>query len=157
MNPDHVVRPNQHRTVHEGGPLRFVLVHGSMDRQSGFARLVKHLRDFGEVVTYDRRGYGRSTPHSGPFGIEAQVADLIGLLEGRPAVLVGHSFGGNVALAAAERYPSLVKGVVVYETPLSWEPWWPGTTAGAAGRVRAADLGRSAGAGQPAGDLACLR
>ena len=50
---------------------------------------------------------------------------------GRRAVIVGHSYGGNVALATAERHPSLVAGVVIYETPLSWEPWWPGTTAGA--------------------------
>ena len=109
-----------------------VLIHGTMDRGAGMLKLSRRLDHSYRVLRYDRRGYGRSTPHSGPFGIEAQVADLIGLLEGRPAVLVGHSFGGNVALAAAERYPSLVKGVVVYETPLSWEPWWPGTTAGAA-------------------------
>ena len=50
---------------------------------------------------------------------------------GRPAVLVGHSYGGNVALAAAQMHPHLVAGVAIYETPLSWEPWWPGTTAGA--------------------------
>jgi hypothetical protein len=41
------------------------------------------------------------------------------------------TYGGDVALAAAEQHPDLVAGVAVYETPLSWEPWWPGTTAGA--------------------------
>ena len=60
----------------------------------------------------------------------AQVDDLVELLAGRQAVLVGHSYGGNVALATAEHHPDLVAGVAVYETPLSWEPWWPGTTAG---------------------------
>jgi pimeloyl-ACP methyl ester carboxylesterase len=45
-------------------------------------------------------------------------------------VLVGHSYGGNVALTAADRHPDLVAGVAVYEIPMSWEPWWPGTTAG---------------------------
>jgi pimeloyl-ACP methyl ester carboxylesterase len=54
----------------------------------------------------------------------------VALLAGRQAVLVGHSYGGNVALATAERHPELVAGVAAYETPLSWEPWWPGTTAG---------------------------
>jgi pimeloyl-ACP methyl ester carboxylesterase len=43
----------------------------------------------------------------------------------------GHSYGGNIALAAAARHPALVMGVAVYEPPLSWLDWWPGTTAGA--------------------------
>ena len=53
-----------------------------------------------------------------------------GVLAGRRAVLVGHSYGGDVALATADRHPDLVAGVAVYETPLSWLPWWPNTTAG---------------------------
>ena len=59
------------------------------------------------------------------------MVDLVGLLDGRPAVVFGHSYGGNVALALAERHPELVQAVGVYETPLSWLDWWPGTTAGA--------------------------
>ena len=29
------------------------------------------------VLRYDRRGYGRSTPHAGPFAMDAQVDDLV--------------------------------------------------------------------------------
>ena len=79
------------------------------------------------VLRYDRRGYGRSFPHDGPFAMDAQVADLVGLLDGRRAVLIGHSYGGNIALATADHHPDLVAGVAVYETPMSWEPWWPGS------------------------------
>jgi len=46
-------------------------------------------------------------------------------------VLIGHSFGGNIALAASVRLHEQVVGVSTYETPLSWMDWWPGTTAGA--------------------------
>jgi pimeloyl-ACP methyl ester carboxylesterase len=49
--------------------------------------------------------------------------------------VLGHSYGGNIALATAERHRGLVGGVVVYETPLSWLPWWPGTTAGGDARA----------------------
>ena len=45
--------------------------------------------------------------------------------------MFGHSYGGNVALALADRHPDLVQAVGVYETPLSWLDWWPGSTAGA--------------------------
>lgn len=107
-----------------GSPL-VVLVHGAMDRSAGLLRLSRRLDRDHHVVRYDRRGYGRSRPHPGPFSMDAQVADLVAVLAGRPAVLVGHSYGGNVALAVADRHPSLVRGVAVYESPLSWEPWWP--------------------------------
>ena len=101
-----------------------------MDRSAGMLKLSRRLDVDFRVLRYDRRGYGRSFPHDGPFTMDAQVDDLVGLLAGRRAVLVGHSYGGNVALATADRHPDLVAGVAVYETPLSWEPWWPGTTAG---------------------------
>jgi pimeloyl-ACP methyl ester carboxylesterase len=107
-----------------------VVVHGTMDRAAGMLRLSRKLDDRYRVLRYDRRGYGKSNPHVGPFDIDGQVHDLVALLHGRRAVVVGHSYGGNVALATATRHPELVAGVVVYETPMSWEPWWPGTTAG---------------------------
>lgn len=102
-----------------------VLVHGSMDRSAGMLRLSRRLDHDHHVVRYDRRGYGRSRPHEGPYTMDAQVGDLLGVLDGRPALLVGHSYGGNVVLALADRHPELVRGAVVYESPLSWEPWWP--------------------------------
>lgn len=115
------------------------LVHGSMDRSSGMLRLSRQLDDHHRVLRYDRRGYGRSSPHPGPFSMADQVADLVHLLAGRAAVLIGHSYGGNVALATAAQHPDLVLGVAVYESPLSWEPWWPGNTAGAVATAGAAD------------------
>ncbi|MEO8266387.1 MAG: alpha/beta hydrolase [Ilumatobacteraceae bacterium] len=116
-----------------------VVIHGSMDRSAGMLKISRRLDSDYRVLRYDRRGYGRSSPHDGPFTMDAQVIDLVGLLSGRKAVLVGHSYGGDVALAAAEQHPDLVTGVAVYETPLSWEAWWPGTTAGA---IAVADSGR---------------
>jgi len=112
-----------------------VLIHGSLDRSAGLLKLSRRLDDRHLVTRYDRRGYGRSTASAGPYGIDEQVRDLQQVLDGaaepgRPVVLVGHSFGGNVALAFAERLPGLVDGVVVYEAPLSWRTWWPEDSAG---------------------------
>lgn len=111
------------------------LVHGSLDRSAGLLKLSRRLDDRYLVTRYDRRGYGRSLPCDGPFGVEQQVDDLVAVLRsldrlGRPSVVVGHSFGGNVALAAAQRHGELIDGVVTYETPLSWREWWPGDSAG---------------------------
>lgn len=126
-------RPDAPLWSHEtgSGPL-VVLVHGSMDRSAGLLRLSRRLDHRARVVRYDRRGYGRSAPHEGPFGMAEQVDDLLAVLDGRRAdLVVGHSYGGNVALALAERHPGSVAAVAVYETPLSWLDWWPGSTAGA--------------------------
>ncbi len=113
----------------DDGPL-VVLVHGSMDRSAGLLKLSRRLDGTHQVARYDRRGYGRSTPHDGPFDIDGHVDDLEDVLADRPAVLFGHSYGGHVALALAARRPELATAVAVYETPLSWLDWWPRSTAG---------------------------
>lgn len=132
-----------------GGAGHVVLVHGSLDRAAGMAKLSRRLEDRFRVTRYDRRGYGRSMPHAGPFGIEAQVDDLVRVITSAPdapgpCLVFGHSYGGNVALAAAQRHAALVAGVAVYETPLSWLPWWPGSTAGADARAWDHDPGGAA-------------
>jgi pimeloyl-ACP methyl ester carboxylesterase len=115
-----------------------VVVHGSMDRSAGLLRLSRRLDATHCVVRYDRRGYGRSAGVGPPWTVDANVDDLEALLATRtsvtaaPAILFGHSFGGDIALGLAARRPKLVRGVVVYEMPLSWLDWWPGNSAGAA-------------------------
>lgn len=119
--------------VDEDGPADgsvVVLVHGSMDRAAGFAKVARRLADTYRVIRYDRRGYGRSNPHQGPFTIADNVTDLARLVGDRDVVLVGHSLGGNIALAAAERIGGRVRAVAIYESPLSWTSWWPRTSAG---------------------------
>lgn len=102
-----------------------------MDRQTAFRRLARSLSATNRVLTYDRRGYADSSDMTGPFGVEQHVSDLLEVIAGRRVVLIGHSFGGVVALACASGHPELVRGVVVYESPMSWEPWWPKDSGGA--------------------------
>ena len=107
------------------------LVHGSMDRMAGFTKLTRRLGDRYRVLRYDRRGYGQSRAVPGPYTIATHVDDLVALLDGRPALVFGHSLGGNIALAAAQRHPDVVRGAITFESPLTWQPWWPRRTAGA--------------------------
>jgi pimeloyl-ACP methyl ester carboxylesterase len=112
-------------------PARVVLVHGSMDRAASFLKAVRRLPEL-EVIRYDRRGYGRSVDAGTAPSIDDQVADLLAVLEGRPASVVGHSLGGVIALTAAERHPDLVPSVGAFEAPMAWTDWWPRVSAGAA-------------------------
>lgn len=123
------------------GPL-VALVHGAMDRSGGMLRVRRVLQPTCRVLRYDRRGYARSLAAGPAESFDQQVDDLAGLLDGRPAVLAGHSFGGLVCLALAERRPDLVPAVVAYEAPRSWASWWPGgagTTFRGVGADAAAD------------------
>lgn len=120
-----------------------VLVHGSMDRATSFRRVMRHLPDVA-VITYDRRGYAGSVgvPTSDDFAVQAD--DLLDVLDGRRAIGVGHSLGGNVVLAAAERRPDLLEALVVYETPQPWRPWWPTGTPGQRAVAETGDAGEVA-------------
>ncbi|MFM8858303.1 MAG: alpha/beta fold hydrolase [Actinomycetota bacterium] len=114
---------------------RLVLVHGSMDRQAGFLKLARILSNSFEVTLYDRRGYASSSDVPGPFGIAHHVEDLVAVIGSKPAIVIGHSFGGTVALVCAVHNPELVRGVVTYENPMPWLEWWPTDTgAGQASR-----------------------
>lgn len=122
-----------------------VFVHGSMGRRSVFSDVIDRLPDV-RCVAYDRRGYGSSIAVSGPYSVSSNVSDLEYVIEtcvspspssSDQVVLVGHSFGGVVALALATRRPDLVRAVAVYESPMSWEPWWSTSSGGAmAARTR---------------------
>jgi pimeloyl-ACP methyl ester carboxylesterase len=110
-----------------GGTPVIVLVHGSLDRSTSFARVVRRLDDLHTVV-YDRRGYHRSRGAL-PINtaLSGHVDDLLVVIDGRPAVVVGHSYGGDVALGAALRAGenSPIRCVAAYEPPMPWLDVWP--------------------------------
>lgn len=95
-----------------------------MDRASNFERVRRALPDL-PVVSYDRRGYAGSAGLPVSSSLARHAEDLLVVISGEPAVVVGHSFGGLIALAAAAHRPELTLAVGVYEPPLAWEPWWP--------------------------------
>ena len=99
-----------------------VLVHGSLDRSTSFVRVVRRLSDLHTVV-YDRRGYHRSR-RALPLNttLDGHVDDLLEVIDGRAAVIVGHSYGGDVALGAALRHEgsASIAGVAAYEPPMPW-------------------------------------
>jgi pimeloyl-ACP methyl ester carboxylesterase len=114
-----------------------VLVHGSLDRAGSFARVIRRLDDL-HTMTYDRRGYHRSR-HVVPVHatLDGHVDDLLSIIDGRPAVVVGHSYGGDIALGAALRTggSSHIRAVAAFEPPMPWLGSWA-TRPGTAGQSR---------------------
>jgi pimeloyl-ACP methyl ester carboxylesterase len=100
-----------YRVRGEGPPL--VLFHGGGTHEF-WAPLVGHLTDDWTVYTPDRRGHGASGDRE-EYALEREIEDaraVIDAVEGRPAV-VGHSFGGLMAIEAAREAD--VAAVVAYE------------------------------------------
>ena len=76
------------------------------------------------MVPYDRRGYERSRQCPPATGLTDHVADLLALVGQGPGVVVGHSFGGDIAIAGALSSPA-IRAVAAYEPPMPWLDWWP--------------------------------
>jgi pimeloyl-ACP methyl ester carboxylesterase len=106
-----------------GDPV-IVLIHGSLDRASSFARVIRRLPDF-HTIAYDRRGYQRSRDLM-PVAdtLDIHIDDLFSVIGGRPAVVIGHSFGGTIALGAAlhDERASTIEALAAFEPPLPWLP-----------------------------------
>ena len=84
-----------------------------------FINLLDTLAAKFRVTAYDLRGHGLSEATPGGYTSADMAADLRRLhaaLGLGPAFLVGHSFGGVVAMHAAALYPELVAGVILSDT-----------------------------------------
>jgi pimeloyl-ACP methyl ester carboxylesterase len=107
------------------GDALVVFVHGVLGRGGAFDRVADVLAAECRMLWYDRRGYGASAGAPGaPAAIDTHIDDLLAVLDGHRAVLVGHSFGGVTAMGAAARQPELVSALVLYETSVAWVPGW---------------------------------
>jgi pimeloyl-ACP methyl ester carboxylesterase len=94
-----------------------VMVHGLMGQLRNFSHsLAPLLAETHRVILVDRPGWGYSRLEGPRPGVAAQAAMLAQMIEtlklDRPLV-VGHSFGGAVALALALDYPERVRGIAL--------------------------------------------
>jgi pimeloyl-ACP methyl ester carboxylesterase len=95
-----------------------VLLHGLASTSHIFDLVAPKLTDEFRVVAYDQRGHGESSKPTSRFGFEHMAADAAAVIRElglqRPVVL-GHSWGANVALELGVREPDLVSGVILLD------------------------------------------
>ena len=106
-------------------PLDVLLLAGTLSTAHQLDRLAEELARPGSLRVHalDRRGSGTGRlTNPGPVLVAAHVADVEAYLDARSiesAVLVGHSFGGVLALEAAARLGRRISAVVAYDPPYS--------------------------------------
>jgi pimeloyl-ACP methyl ester carboxylesterase len=104
------------RASGDGPPL--VLVHGTAADHARWAPVLPALEQHFTVLAVDRRGRGGSGDAE-PYAVEREFEDVASVVDGagRPACLLGHSYGAMCALEAALLTEN-VERLVLYEPPL---------------------------------------
>jgi pimeloyl-ACP methyl ester carboxylesterase len=98
----------------EGKGNAIVLIHGFLENATMWKDTVPELSKRNRVVTIDLLGHGKSDclgyVHSMELFAET-IEAVLKYLQIRKCILVGHSLGGYVALAFAEKHPQKIKGL----------------------------------------------
>jgi esterase len=103
-------------------------IHGTGSSALVWAPAIPALARLGRVISYDRRGFtrSRSAAPDRSMSVAEHTDDAAALLHGlgaTPAVVIGRSYGGSVALDLAQRYPAYVRALVLLEgVPESLDP-----------------------------------
>ncbi len=93
-----------------------VFVHGTPANAGIWHSQFKDPFPGANLIAYDRPGFGLSQPTRRDPHLDEQVSaltNLLAVMPVRPTLLVGHSYGGPVALLTAARHPELVAAVVL--------------------------------------------
>ncbi len=99
-----------------GPPL--VLVHGTPEDHTYWEMVQPALAEYSTIFAIDRRGRGQSGD-AADYKLELEFDDVAAVVDmmDQPVLLLGHSYGGLIALEAALRTENLRK-LILYEPPI---------------------------------------
>ncbi|UEL27769.1 alpha/beta fold hydrolase [Pseudarthrobacter sp. L1SW] len=98
-------------------------IHGTPSSALAWVAAARELAKHGRSIIYDRRGFFRSAPATPFTSLDLlehvdDAAALLAALHAGPAVVIGRSTGGQIALELARHFPDKVKGLVLLEPAL---------------------------------------
>lgn len=99
------------------GKRKALLLHCSLGHAGGWQGMARALDDMLDMVAFDLPSHGRSAEWDGVSDLQSQSMDMaLDFLDPKqPMDLIGHSFGGTVALRIAAERPELVRSLVLME------------------------------------------
>jgi len=108
-------------TTRMGDPagLPAVLAHCFLGHSGGWKRLLQALKTPVDAVAFDLPGHGRSAPWDRTRDLHSLATEgLAAQIGPAPALVIGHSFGGTLALRQALEAPQTVRALVLIEPVL---------------------------------------
>ncbi len=109
-----------------------VLVHGLASNARTWDLVAQGLSAAGHhVVSIDQRGHGQSDKPDTGYGFEDVTADLAAVIDAMGLefpIIAGQSWGGNVVVDFAARYPGMLSGLVLVDGGLIDLSQRPGAT-----------------------------
>lgn len=106
-----------------------VMIHAGICDARMWDRQMETLAGVGRIVRLDLPGFGRTPVPTGPYVDAGEVIRLIEAEDLAPAVVIGVSMGGGVALDLATARPELVSGLVLVGTTHPSQQWSAGMEA----------------------------
>lgn len=108
------------------GPI-ILAVHGMTSSRKSWERFAMEYQDRYRIYAYDQRGHGDSADTTGPMTLHRALLDLYNAMEALPDpvdVLIGHSWGGAVAILGGRRFD--VQRVVAVDPMIrqAGGPWY---------------------------------
>lgn len=100
----------------EGTP-HLIILHGLLGSGRNWHTIASRLADRGHLLVPDMRNHGQS-PHAENHRLADMVTDIVELQQAQrasPAIVVGHSMGGLVAMDLAFQAPEQVQALVVVD------------------------------------------
>jgi 3-oxoadipate enol-lactonase len=107
-----------YRIYGEGEPLLLIMGLGA-NADWWHPSFLAPLAERFQVVTFDNRGAGRTTPAEGPYSIPLMVEDTLGLMDHlglESAHLLGASMGGMIAQEFTLQHPERVRRLILMVT-----------------------------------------
>lgn len=105
-----------------------LLIHGNMGRWQAFSPIISEIEKNAHIYALDLRGHGKSTHVDGTYMLQDHLSDVVAFINEKikaPVVLFGMSLGGMIGLMVAARFPELIKGLILADSPLSTETLFP--------------------------------
>jgi len=96
-----------------------VFLHGFMESKELWEDFVKPLQPQYRLILLDLPGHGANTAPRENYSLESSaeyVRQTLQTLQVNKFLLIGHSMGGYLAMAFAEKYPELLSGVVLFHS-----------------------------------------
>jgi pimeloyl-ACP methyl ester carboxylesterase len=93
-----------------------IFIHGTPGDSAAFREQLVHPFPHANLIVFDRPGFGGSKPALRHPSLEDQANAISALLptnKNQRVILVGHSYGGPIALQAALKFTNQVAGVLL--------------------------------------------